>query len=483
MNSFWKNTVVLSDYESLNKNVNVDVAIIGGGISGILTAYKLKEEGLNPVIFESGKICGGTSGFTTGKISLAHGLIYAQLLNDFGIEKAREYARSCEKGIEDYKKMIESNHIDCDFEQCSAYLYSTVSEDILIDEYDALIECGIDCKYLSSDKLPRGFKGAIKYNKQGKFNPLKFINHILKDLTIYENTRIETIKEKRKILLTNKGFKIKANKIVFACGFPFLNFPGFYFMRMHQERSYFLVLENNDILKDIYFDIDNGYSFRQYEKYLLFGGAKHRCGENSEGGQYNLLRDKIKEFYKHSKEIYHYSSQDCMSIDKVPYIGQLSKGLKDIYVLTGFNKWGLTHAMYGSEVIKDMITKNLNNDKSIFSPERFDTKDISKSVIKEGPHVIKGIGREYFNLPDTELHELSLGHGGIVEYNGEKIGVYKDTDGSCYMVSVKCPHLGCELVWNPDEKSWDCPCHGSRFDYKGNVITGPSVYKLDFVKR
>ena len=484
MDALWKNTTDLPSYESLKNNINVDVAIIGGGLAGILTAYKLKEKGINAAIFEAKEICSGTTGYTTAKISLAHGLIYNYLIDNFSLEKAKEYADYNKRAINEYEDLINKENIDCEFKKCSSFLYSTLYDYHLKEEYKAAIKCGIDCEYIEECELPKGFKGAIKYKDQAKFNPLKFVKHIINGLKIYENTFIKEFNGDNKELTTDKGYKIKADKIVFACHYPFVNTPGYYFLRMHQERAYVLIAESTKKLKNVYLDVDDkSYSFKSYDKYLLFGGENHRTGENKEGDKYKLLREKLRTFDKEYKEVGQYSTQDCISIDKVPYIGLFSDSLKDVYVLTGFNKWGMTSSMLGSNIVADMISNGLDNKNSIFSPSRFDTKGIVKSAIKEGPYSIKGLSKEFLDIPNTELDKLPLGHGGVVKYNGKKVGVYKDESGKCFIVSTKCPHLGCELSWNPDEKSWDCPCHGSRFDYMGNIINDPSVENLEFIEK
>lgn len=484
MNSLWENTVILPQYKELNKNINVDVAIIGGGISGILTAYKLKQSGINAVIFEKDRICSKTTAYTTGKITLAHGLIYDELMRNFDMEKVREYAYLNKKAIDEYEEIIKKENIDCDYEKCNAYIYTTSDENKLIKEYNALLKCDIECEYISENLLPIRFKGAIKYKNQAKFNPFKFIKHILSGIEIYENTLIEEVKAKKKVLYTHKGNKIKANKIIFACSFPFLNIPGYYFLRMHQEMSYFLMLKNTKYLKDIYLSADEkGYSFRSYKDILLFGGEKHRCGYNLDGKKYVNLKNKIDSMYKDNIKVGKYASLDCMSIDKVPYIGLFSNSLKDIYVITGFNKWGMTSSMIASNIIKDMILKGYDYKDSIFSPSRFDTKGIKKSVLKEGPYSIKNIALDLFDIPQKNLNDIEAGCGDIVEYKNKKVGVYRDFDDQYHIVDVTCPHLKCELKWNKDERTWDCPCHGSRFDYMGNAIYSPSIYDLEYIKK
>ena len=258
-----------------------------------------------------------------------------------------------------------------------------------------------------------------------------------------------------------------------------MNAPGYYFMKMHQERSYVLALENTSEIDGMYIDINKeGYSFRTYNNLLLLGGISHRTGENEEGGSYDKLRKVAKELYTKAKEKYYWSAQDCMTIDGIPYIGRYSSETPNIYVATGFNKWGMTSSMVSAMIISDMILEKENDFSEIFSPRRFDLSLSINNIANDLIETAKNFIAQKVYIPSSEIEHIKNGHGGIIEYNGEKVGVYKNKEGKEFFVSTKCTHLGCQLSWNADELTWDCPCHGSRFDYKGRLIGSPATKDL-----
>ncbi len=472
MKSVWSDECNFRRRESLDKNLNTDVLIIGAGIAGLLTAYMLKEEGINSVIIEAEEICSGNTQRTTAKITLQHELIYNKLIKEYGEDKARQYAMANEKAIEKYKDIIKKNNIECEFEDMPNYLYTVDKIEDLEKEFEAEKTLGIHAELMDEIELPVDAKMALRVNNQGQFNPLMFLKEISEELTIYEKTRAVEIKEN---IVTTDEHIISAKAIVVATHYPIMNFPGYYFMRIHQERSYVIALENAQDLHGMYIGIDDdGYSFRKYKNLLLLGGGGHRSGDNELGGKYDELRQVARKLYPDAKEKYHWSAQDCMPSDDIPFIGQYSMNTPNIYVATGFKKWGMTTAMASAMIITDMIKGRKNEYAEIFSPRRFDISDSMKNIVKDGAESVKGLSMELFHIPEDELKDIKKGHGGIIEYNGAKVGVYKDKEENCYVVSTRCPHLGCEVKWNPDELSWDCPCHGSRFDYKGNWIESPA---------
>ena len=273
---------------------------------------------------------------------------------------------------------------------------------------------------------------------------------------------------------------MKAKHIVFATHFPFLNMPGFYFARMHQERSYVLALKDAAQLDGMYLGVDGeALSFRNFEDTLLLGGGSHRTGENSAGGQYAGLRQQAEKLYPGSREITRWSAQDCVTLDGVPYIGPFAAAQPNWYVATGFGKWGMTSSMVAATLIADEISGVENPRAEVFSPLRFTPSASVKSFFLEMGHAVSGLSRQIFTIPEADLADLPLGHGGVLENEGEKVGVYKDEQGAVHLVSTRCSHLGCQLAWNPDEKSWDCPCHGSRFDYQGNLLDNPAQTGLE----
>ncbi|MEG2018830.1 MAG: FAD-dependent oxidoreductase, partial [Clostridium sp.] len=453
-----------------------DVVVIGAGITGILTAYMLKEKGINAVVIEAAKICSGNTQRTTAKITSQHYLIYNKLIKEFGENRAKQYANANELAIKKYKEIVKEKRINCEFEEKDAYLYTVDDVEALNLELEAATKLGIKAELLDSIELPIKVKAALKFYNQAQFNPLKFLNAISEELTIYENTKALEIKEN--LVVTDRGI-IATKAIVVATHYPIMNTPGYYFMRMHQERSYVIALENAQDVNGMYIGIDKwGYSFRNYKDLLLFGGGAHRTGQNENGGKYEELRKVARELYPNAVERCHWSAQDCITMDDIPYIGQYSSETPNVYVATGFKKWGMTSSMVSAMILSDMISGNKNDFSEIFSPSRFDMSASIKTLSEDILKTAKNFIAQKIYIPSENIDHIEIGHGGIVEYNGEKVGVYKDFQGNYFIINTKCPHLGCELQWNPDELSWDCPCHGSRFDYEGNWIESPATRKL-----
>ncbi len=476
MKSLWSESCNFRKREALNKDIKTDVLVIGAGIAGILTAYMLKQKGREVVVIDAAEIASGNTKNTTAKITSQHDLIYSKLITEFGEEKARQYAKANELAIKKYKEIIEDRRIECDFEEKPAYVYSLNEVEVLKEEVEAAKNLGIDAEFVQEANLPFKINGALKFNNQAQFNPLKFLKDISNELVIYENTRALEIKEN---LVVTSGGNITAKNIVVATHYPIMNAPGYYFMKMHQERSYVLALENKSEIDGMYIDLNKeGYSFRIYNNLLLLGGISHRTGENEEGGSYDELRKVAKKLYPKAKEKYHWSAQDCMTIDGIPYIGRYSSETPNIYVATGFNKWGMTSSMVSAMIISDMILEKENDFSEIFSPRRFDLSLSINNIANDLIETAKNFIAQKVYIPSSEIEHIKNGHGGIIEYNGEKVGVYKNKEGKEFFVSTKCTHLGCQLSWNADELTWDCPCHGSRFDYKGRLIGSPATKDL-----
>lgn len=472
MDSIWSRTTEFEERKELTGEIRVQAAVIGAGMAGILTAYLLKLKGINSVVLEAGRIASGQTKNTTAKITSQHNLIYDKLIRNFGEKKAKQYADINEQAIARYTDIIEKNKIDCELEKAPAFLYSLKEDEVLKREAEAARRLGISAEFTQETELPFSVKGAVKFNGQAKFHPLKFMKALADELTVYENTRVTVVEEN--LIYTERG-TVRADQVIFACHYPFINAPGYYFLRMHQERSYVIALKNAFLPNGMYLGIDQeGLSFRSSGEYLLLGGGSHRTGENRSGGQYEKLRSQKALYWPDSSEEAFWSAQDCMTLDGVPYIGQYSSETPDWYVASGFGKWGMTGSMVSAMIISDLVTEKGNLNNEIFSPQRFTPSASAAKFLEEGKEAVKGLSKRIFALPRAHSEALAPGHGGVVEYEGEKAGVYKDEKGEVYVVSIKCPHLGCQLEWNPDEKSWDCPCHGSRFDYKGNLLNNPA---------
>lgn len=430
MKSLWKETCDIPEFRALDKDIKTDVLIIGGGMAGILTAYLLNKRGVNYCLVEGSRICGGTTGNTTAKITAQHGAVYADFLSSFGKEKAQMYLNANLKAVDFFKEICKDK--DFDFEIKDNYVYSLYDREKIEKEISALETLGFKAEFSENLPLPLKIAGAVKFRSQAQFNPLKFVSGISKNLKIYENTFIKSVNDG--IAYTEKH-KIKAKKIIVATHFPFINRHGSYFLKLYQHRSYVLALKNAADVGGMYVDeAQNGLSFRNYGEYLLLGGGDHRTGKT--GGGYTELREFAKKNYKDSQEVYHWAAQDCMSLDKIAYIGKYSALCSDIYTATGFNKWGMTGSAVSAMILSDMVSGRDNPYAEVFSP--------SRSILKPQLAV---------NGFETLTNVLKL-------------------------KTPRCTHLGCALKWNKYEHTWDCACHGSRFTKDGKVLENPAMKDL-----
>lgn len=485
MDSIWTKEIGKINIENKKNNTLIDkadIVIIGGGLVGLLTAYHMCQENTDKriVILEAEYLASGQTKNTTAKITLQHDLTYNNLINNFGLEKAKIYARGQQWAIEEWKRIVEQENIDCDFTICPSYLYAREDTKQLQQELEAMSKVGIEAIFTKKTELPFSISGAIKVEGQARVQPLSFLQKITeiienKGVLIYEHTPVEKVEEQ--LIVTTHG-NIQAKHIVFACHYPFINVPGYYFLRMHQERSYAIALKSVDSIEGMYLGIDDGLSFRSAGNYIILGGGSHRTGDNKEGGKYEHLKKEAKQFWPNSEVVTCWSAQDCVTLDDVPYIGFYSADTPGWYVATGFRKWGMTNSMLAAGILSNLILeknyKKLMDFEKLMTLQRFQLSASAKTMYEEGVNSVKGLTKGLFSIPDATIKDLPLNHGGIIEFEGHKAGVYKDDKGEVYVISAKCPHLGCQLEWNPDEKSFDCPCHGSRYDYKGNLIDNPA---------
>lgn len=426
MESLWKATAELPHFEALNKNINTDILIIGGGMAGILCAHELQKQGADYVLVEANTICSGITQNTTAKITAQHGFIYDDITKKYGTGAAEMYLLSNEMAVKKLSEMCRD--IDCDFERRDNFVYTAKSDGKVRKEIDALRKIGYSAEIVRDVPLPVSIEGAVKFKNQAQFHPLKFCSEIAKHLNIYEHTKVtELIGMKANA----NGFGINAKKIIVATHFPLLNKHGMYFMKLYQHRSYVIALEGAADVGGMYVDeAQNGLSFRNAGGLLLLGGGDHRTGKK--GGGWKELEEFAKIHYPTAKIKQRWATQDCMSLDSIPYIGRYSKNTPHMFVATGFNKWGMTSSMVSAMILCDMVQGRENPYSAVFNPER--------SVIHPQLAV---------NAFESVVSLLSP---------SEK----------------RCPHMGCALKWNKEERSWDCPCHGSRFTENGELIDNPA---------
>ncbi len=430
MRSIWTENISLPQFKQLKGSKKTDVLIIGGGMAGILCAYFLEKAGVNYALVEGGRICSGITKNTTAKITSQHGLIYQKMLKSIGTERAKMYLDANQDAVRKYARLC--RRMDCDYEVRHAYVYSRNDRKKLEDEADALARIGFQPRLTDQCELPFQTVGAVGFAEQASFHPLKFVSGIAKGLKIYENTFVKELKEQEAV--TEHG-EITFQKLIFATHFPIDNKHGMYPLKMYQHRSYVIALKDAQPLNGMYIDeAKHGMSFRSYREYLLLGGGSHRTGEK--GGNWEEIRNCARLYYPNLDEKYYWAAQDCMTLDGIPYIGRYSRGLPGCYVATGFNKWGMTSSMAAASILTDLILEKENPYAQVFNPLR---NMIKPQLFVNGATAVKN----------------------LLTVSGKR-----------------CPHLGCALKWNKTEHSWDCPCHGSRFDGFGKLLDNPATGDL-----
>ncbi|MGI6421974.1 MAG: FAD-dependent oxidoreductase [Syntrophomonadaceae bacterium] len=492
-NPYWIASTDSTDYPQLNEDTTVDVAIIGGGIVGISSAYMLNQAGLQVAVIEADRILNGTTGHTTAKITSQHGIIYSTLKKQIGRELAMQYAEANQNAIRQIAKTVGEKQIPCDFKWCPAYIYTQSDKYVqdLADESEDAKDLGIKASFLDTVPLPFEVKAALRFDEQAQFHPLKYLKALARECSdkgalIFENTEALDIDQAGKpVIASRNGHKVYASKVIIATHFPFFDGGGLYFSKMYQDKSYVVAAQIEEKFPDGMFisaeDPTRSLRSQPMEdgELVLFGGEHHKTGHGEDTNlHYEQLIKFAQENFSLREILYRWSTQDCMTIDQLPYVGHLTPRSPHIYVATGFGKWGMTNGTAAAMILSDLILKGDNPWATVYSPSRFfSTGSSLKTFIIQNANVAKDLlsGKLGQLSPPRELKN---GEAQVVNYEGNRIGVYKDEDGQVHMVDTTCTHLGCELAWNSAEKTWDCPCHGSRFSYEGDIVEGPAINRL-----
>ena len=430
MESIWTSETVLPRFPSLRGDLRTDVLVIGGGLAGLLCARRLTELGVENVLVEAADLCGGMAKNTTAKITAQHGLIYDKLLRRFGAERARMYLEANQAALREYRRLCAK--VDCGFETRDAFVYARCDRAKLEREARALENLGVPAELAEEVPLPFPTVGALRFKGQAQFDPLRFAAAVAKGLRIYEHTPVLELAAGTAV--TPEG-RIQAEKMIVCTHFPLLNKHGSYFLKMYQRRSYVLALENASDVGGMYVDeAEDGLSFRNAGDLLLLGGGGHRTGKK--GGGWQELKRFAARHYPAARERARWAAQDCMTLDGAPYIGPYSARTRGLYVATGFNKWGMTSSMAAAMILGDLVTGRENPWAPAFSP--------SRTMLR--PQLAVNAAGAVLNLATP--------------------------------TRPRCPHMGCALKWNPRERTWDCPCHGSRFTEEGRLIDNPATGDL-----
>ncbi|WP_310830592.1 FAD-dependent oxidoreductase [Paenibacillus pedocola] len=494
--SLWRGTTELPSFPRLAEDHVTDVAIVGAGITGITAAYLLSKAGYKVTLLEAGEILTGTTGFTTAKITAQHGMIYDDLLSHFGEEQARAYFQSHSESLEWILATAGELDISCRIHHESAYLYADQGDEKTLKqlekEFKAYEKLGLPGEWLDHVPLPLMAGGAIKLAGQARFHPLEYLKGMLQAVLdkggiVYEHTTIgEKVDKGDRLTLYTEGseHQIRCRHAISASHFPFYDGGGLYFTRLHADRSYALAIEpETDFEGGMYLSAGNPTrSLRAVEwgdkRLVIVGGENHKTGQGiCTFGHYERLELFAGELLGIKQIPFRWSAQDLVTLDRVPYIGRAAED-EEIYIATGYGKWGMTSGTLAARMIADQIQGKTNPYSSLYDPSRFKANPGIKNFIVQNANVAKELVAGKVEIIRKKTSDLEPDEGAVVFHDGKRVGAYRDPEGQLHLVDRTCTHMGCECEWNNAERSWDCPCHGSRFSYEGKVLEGPATLPL-----
>ncbi|KAB7704398.1 FAD-dependent oxidoreductase [Bacillus aerolatus] len=490
---YWRDFIDLPEFPRLEKDIQVDVVIVGGGMTGITSAYLLVNEGLKVAILEAGKLLNGTTGHTTAKVTAQHDVIYDEFIQNFGRSKARLYYEANTDALSFIKKTVDEHQINCDFSEQDAYIYATTDQyaSKLKKEADAYEKLGINGGLVNSIPFDIDIQNALVMKNQAQFHPIKYLTHLIKIITekgglIFENTtgvNIET--GEQPTVLTREGPRAAGNYVLSCSHFPFYEGLGFYSTRLYADRSYIVAAKTKKPFPGgMYISADQPTrSLRSTtingEEMVLIAGEGHKTGQGKDTMEhYKALETFGEQVFGLDNIMYRWSAQDLVTLDKIPYVGEITSGQPNILIATGYRKWGMTNSTAAALLFRDMILGKKNAYQSLYTPSRFYADPSLKNFLVENADVVGHLIKGKLEMPDKSAEELSIGEGAVINVKGHRKGAYKDEEGKLHIVDTTCTHVGCEVEWNSGDRSWDCPCHGSRFSYTGEVIEGPAEKPL-----
>lgn len=479
--SYWRETTKNVEYPKIAEDVTVDVAVIGGGMSGVLTAYLLAKEGKSVALLEAREMVSGTTGGTTAKLSSQHQLIYDEILQRDGVEVAKKFYEANESGRELVQALVDEYKIECGFESMPAFVYTQDkgSTDELKQEAKAYEAVGIDGELITTLPLDLNVEAGLVMHNQAQFQPVEFLYGVLKELKamggkIFQHTMYMKTErnDKELILSTDTPFTVTCQQVVFATLFPAEDPDSYFSNSMKPVTSHLTAFESSKAF-DTGMYISNDTPRRTFRgakdgnrHVLIVGGETHPTGDGkSTEEHYQAIKRFAEKEFGLTKMLGYWSEHDLITADRRPHIGTIEEDDNQMYVMTGYNKWGLAVAATGAQLITDTITGKENRFKELFDPQRKMPDDKKEEESKE------------LNVAQ-ESEQLEKEEGKRFEFDGKAAGMYKDQSGTVHFVDLACTHLGCEVIWNDGDKTWDCPCHGSIFDGEGSVTAGPAKKPL-----
>jgi glycine/D-amino acid oxidase-like deaminating enzyme/nitrite reductase/ring-hydroxylating ferredoxin subunit len=492
--SFWIETAAGQAFPALDGEVDVDVAIIGAGIVGTMAATFLKESGKTVALIEASSVLSGVTGHTTAKVTSLHTLIYADLIKKFGKDKARQYGEANQGAIRLVQEIADTRSIDCDLKLTTAYTYTTKEEQVpeIEDEFEAARSLGLPAALHREIPLPFPIRSGVAFTGQLQFHPRKFLLPLVSQIAgggshVFENSRVVDIEDGDPCRVQTDRGVVSARDVIVATNIP-ISDKGLFFARAEPQRGYALAMDAPaDRIPDGMFVTAGAptHSVRPspYEgrQVLILAGEGHHVGEGGEHADHseNLERWGRDELGA-TDVLFRWSTQDYYSLDRVPFIGKMTPTTRHMYVGTGFSAWGMTHGVVAGRLLADLISERPNPWADLYDPNRLKLSSVP-SLTKKGVHDgTKLVGDRLKKAADVAgVSELAVGAGGVFDVDGEKVAISRGADGDLRSLSATCTHLGCIVAWNDAERSWDCPCHGSRFAADGDVLQGPAVKPLE----
>ena len=496
--SFWVESTPETDYAPLAGRVSVDVAVIGAGITGLTSATLLKREGKTVAVVEAKRIVRGATGYTTAKVTSGHGVIYSELMKTFGAEGARRYAEANQAALERVARFVDEDGIDCDFERKANYVYAESREEIesLEREVEAARSCGLGASFVEDTPLPYEVAGAVRLADQAQFHPRKYLLALAQTIPgdgshVFELTRALDVDAGSACAVKTDRGTVLARDVIVATHLPFLD-RGLFFAKTYPHRSYAVAAPIDEKHAPNGMFINAGTPTRSARTIhdgnrllLQVGGNGHKAGEEEDTPRrYEQLEEFLREHWPEAGPVeYRWSTQDYMSLDRVPYVGRLRRRLQQVTTATGFNKWGMTNGTAAAMILSDGILERPNEWAEVFEAKRLKPRVSAGKLVKEGASVgfhflADRLGRADERSPDG----LAPGEGAILRVGRRKRAVYRDEAGALHILSAVCRHLRCIVAWNPAERTWDCPCHGSRYTGEGQAIQGPTVKDLERIE-
>ena len=490
--SFWIDTTPGTDYPPMSGDVSADVAILGGGITGLTAAVLLKRMGRTVVLIDARRVAEGISGHTTAKVTSQHKLIYDTLIKQHGEKKARLYAEANEVAIDRVETFVNEGEIDCDFRRLPAYVYAESADMLqqLRAETEAAQRVGLPASFVDEAPLPFPVEGAVRFDNQAQFHIRKYLLALAKEVPgdgshLFENTRaLDVSSGEPCTVATDKGF-VTAQDVIVATHIPF-TFQGEFWGKSYPQREYGIAARIGETVAVEGMSISAGSPTRSVrtasrdgETVLIVVGEPHKVGEETDTEKhYRNLEQWARERFGVTEFENRWSAQDYYSFDELPFVGNVGPGSEHVYVATAFRAWGLTNGTAAAVLLSDLINGSENEWAHLYDSTRAASL-ANKQALEEGLDQALHFVKDRLAGASVDTRHVAPGEGKVVGRPGDQTAVYRDPDSLVHAVSARCTHLGCIVAWNPAETSWDCPCHGSRFSVDGEVLQGPAVRDLE----